>query len=125
MGPIDASGTRPHAMFNGTNDSWYGPVEPRIHLALSVFRAVEHRRWLMRATVTGISAFIDSNGRIVQRSNCETAQTLVEDVPMVVAGPTVYGIIGDLLGWLAVAGVLGIIVRDRWGRRRAEKGGSA
>jgi apolipoprotein N-acyltransferase len=113
MRPIDASGTRPHAMFNGTNDSWYGPVEPRIHLALSVFRAVEHRRWLIRSTVTGISAFIDSNGRIVRRSGFETAETLIQDVPMVVAGATLYGIIGDALGWLALASVVGLIVRGR------------
>jgi apolipoprotein N-acyltransferase len=102
MGPIDANGTRPHAMFNGTNDSWYGPVEPRIHLALSVFRAVEHRRWLIRSTVTGISAFIDSSGRIVEQSRFEEAETLIRDVPMITDGPTLYGRIGDLLGWLAV-----------------------
>ncbi len=102
MGPIDASGVRPHAMFNGTNDSWYGPVEPRIHLALSVFRAVEHRRWLIRSTATGISAFIDSNGRIVKQSEFEQAQTLVSDVPMITDGATVYGHIGDLLGWISL-----------------------
>ena len=113
MGPIDAKGTRPHAMFNGTNDSWYGPVEPRIHMALSVFRAVEHRRWLIRSTVTGISVFVDSNGRIVQRSGFETAETLVQDVPMVVAGATLYGLIGDALGWLAVAATLGFWLRGR------------
>jgi apolipoprotein N-acyltransferase len=103
MAPIDAQGTRPHAMFNGTNDSWYGPVEPRIHLALSVFRSVEHRRWLIRATATGISAFIDSNGRIVEQSGFATAQTLTRDVPMIAAGPTLYGRSGDLLGWLCTA----------------------
>ena len=101
MGAIDANGTRPHAMFNGTNDSWYGPVEPRIHLALSVFRAVEHRRWLIRSTATGISAFIDSNGRVVGHSNFEQAQLLLRNVPMIVDGPTLYGVIGDVLGWLA------------------------
>jgi len=102
MGPIDASDTRPHAMFNGTNDSWYGPVEPRIHLALAIFRSVEHRRWLIRSTATGISAFIDANGRIVEQSDFEIAQTLTRDVPMITAGPTLYGRIGDLLGWIAV-----------------------
>jgi apolipoprotein N-acyltransferase len=107
MGPIDAQGTRPHAMFNGTNDSWYGPVEPRIHLALSVFRAVEHRRWLIRSTATGISAFIDSNGRVVQQSSFEVSQTLNQAVPMIAAGPTPYGRSGDLLGWLCVLTAVG------------------
>lgn len=101
MGPIDEQGTRPHAMFNGTNDSWYGPVEPRIHLALSVFRSVEHRRWLIRSTATGISAFIDSNGRIVEQSRFEHVETMTRDVPMVTAGPTLYGLIGDLFGWVS------------------------
>ncbi len=103
MGPLDGSGARPHAMVNLTNDSWYGPVEPRIHLALATFRAIEHRRWLVRSTATGISAFIDASGRIVQSSNFEKAETLVGEVPMIEGGATVYGLIGDSLGWLALA----------------------
>jgi apolipoprotein N-acyltransferase len=114
MGPIDANDTRPHAMFNGTNDSWYGPVEPRIHLALSVFRTVEHRRWLIRSTATGISAFIDSNGRIVEQSQFEKAQTLTRDVPMITAGPTLYGRVGDVLGWLSLLlALVGLLHRRR------------
>ncbi len=122
MGPIDSRGTRPHAMINATNDSWYGPVEPRIHLALSTFRAIEHRRWLIRSTATGISAFIDSSGRIVQRSPFEQAQTLVQGVPMIIGGPTLYGVIGDALGWLALAFVSIAILRGRLPWVRVEPG---
>lgn len=103
MGPIDDGGTRPHAMVNITNDSWYGPVEPHIHLALASFRSIEHRRWLVRSTATGISAFVDSSGRIRQQSGFETAELLVEDVPMIEGGPTVYGVLGDWPGWLSFA----------------------
>jgi apolipoprotein N-acyltransferase len=117
MGPIDERGTRPHAMVNGTNDSWYGPVEPRIHLALSIFRAVEHRRWLIRSTATGISAFIDSNGRIVERSPFEQPATLIRDVPMIAAGPTVYGGLGDVLGWGALATILVVLIAPKVRRR--------
>jgi len=113
MSAADERGMRPHAMFNGTNDSWYGPVEPRIHLALSVFRAVEHRRWLIRSTATGISAFVDSNGRVVERSEFEREQTLIRDVPMIEAGPTVYGVVGDALGWLALIFIGGVVVSAR------------
>ncbi|MGI5864526.1 MAG: apolipoprotein N-acyltransferase [Myxococcales bacterium] len=113
MGPIDEAGTRPHAMVNVTNDSWYGPAEPPIHLALATFRSIEHRRWLVRSTATGISAFIDSSGRLVQKSGFETAETLVADVPMVAAGPTVYGVVGDILGWLALAASLAGLVQRR------------
>jgi len=120
MGPLDSSGQRPHAMVNVTNDSWYGPAEPPIHLALAVFRSIEHRRWLIRSTATGISAFVDSSGRLVQKSGFETEETLVADVPMVTAGPTVYGVIGDVVGWLALAFAVAAIVQRRFRPREAE-----
>jgi apolipoprotein N-acyltransferase len=104
MSRRDETGHVPAAMVNVTNDSWYGPKEPRIHLALAQFRAIEHRRWLVRSTATGISAFVDAAGRIRKRSGFETAETLVADVPMIAGGPTVYGVVGDLVGWLAVLG---------------------
>lgn len=117
MGPIDQAGTRPHAMVNITNDSWYGPHEPPIHLALATFRAIEHRRWLVRSTATGISAFIDSVGRPVQRSGFETEELLVQDVPMVTDGPTVYGRLGDWAGWASLLACIAAIALPR--RRRA------
>src|SRR5262249_14414195 len=47
-----------HAMVNLTNDSWYGVGhEQEEHLMLAAVRSIEHRRWLLRATSTGISAF--------------------------------------------------------------------
>lgn len=117
MGPIDDDGTRPHAMVNLTNDSWYGPVEPYIHLSMATFRSIEHRRWLIRSTATGISAFIDSSGRVVRQSGFETEEILVEDVPMITAGPTIYGRIGDLFGWLCAAAAAGGIAWPRLRRR--------
>lgn len=113
----DARGTTPHAMVNVTNDSWYGPSEPPIHLALAVFRAVEQRRWLIRSTATGLSAFIDSSGRIVQKSGFETAETLIEPVPMIDDGPTVYGRVGDLLGWISILAVAGALLGGRAQKR--------
>ncbi|MGC4120323.1 MAG: apolipoprotein N-acyltransferase [Myxococcales bacterium] len=110
----DSSGQVPHAMVNGTNDSWYGPAEPPIHLALALFRSVEHRRWLIRSTATGISAFIDSNGRLVKKSGFETAETLVQDVPMVSDGRTLYGVTGDVLGWLALAAAIVGVLQKKW-----------
>ncbi|MBC7964050.1 MAG: apolipoprotein N-acyltransferase [Steroidobacteraceae bacterium] len=99
----------PDALFNLTNDSWYGKsTEPIEHLALASFRSIEHRRSLVRSTNTGISAFVDPVGRIVKRSGVWTRETLVDRVPMM-QGRTLYALSGDWLGWvcalLALAGI--------------------
>jgi apolipoprotein N-acyltransferase len=91
---------KPDVLINLTNDSWYGKTtEPVEHLALASFRSIEHRRSLVRATNTGVSAFVDPLGRIVARSGVWTQETLVDRVPMM-HGSTVYGVLGDWLGWL-------------------------
>ena len=67
----------PNLLVNITNDAWFGETnEPEIHLALAVFRAVEHRRWLIRSTNSGISAVIDPVGRVVARTGLMTRETL-------------------------------------------------
>jgi apolipoprotein N-acyltransferase len=52
-----------------SNDSWFGRSSaPYQHLAMAVFRSVENRRYLLRSTSNGISAFVDSCGRILMQS---------------------------------------------------------
>lgn len=54
---------------NVTNDSWFGyPFEPRQHLYMTLARAIETRRPLLRSTNTGISTGILANGEILQWS---------------------------------------------------------
>ncbi|MES1209679.1 MAG: apolipoprotein N-acyltransferase, partial [Pseudomonadota bacterium] len=56
----------PNAFVNITNDAWFGRTsEPHQHLALAVFRAVEHRLEMVRAVNTGVSAHIDAAGRVL------------------------------------------------------------
>jgi len=53
---------------NATNEAWFQDSgAPRQFLAISVFRAAEHRVSVLRVANTGISAVIDPYGRIVQR----------------------------------------------------------
>lgn len=50
---------------NQTNDSWYlNTSAPYQHFVVNVFRAVENRRYVVRAANSGISAIIDSSGRV-------------------------------------------------------------
>jgi apolipoprotein N-acyltransferase len=52
-------------LVNVSNDGWFGhSVQQPQHLAISVFRAVEHRVGIARAVNTGMSGFIDPTGRL-------------------------------------------------------------
>ena len=50
-----------------TNDAWYdGTSAPAQHLWQARLRAVEGNRYLLRSATTGISAFVDPTGRMLQ-----------------------------------------------------------
>lgn len=50
---------------NITNDRWYGDSDaPFQHLAIVRMRAIENRRYLLRAANSGISAVVEPSGRI-------------------------------------------------------------
>ncbi len=55
---------------NVSNDGWFlETAAPLQHLRINVFRAVENRRPILRATTTGYNAWIDSLGEIRFRSS--------------------------------------------------------
>lgn len=59
-------GSSPQAIINVTNDAWFGVTPgPYQHLQQAQLRAVELGIPLIRAANNGISAVIDSYGRIV------------------------------------------------------------
>ena len=52
-------------LFNLSNDGWFGKsAARRQHLTIVRMRAAENRRWILRATNDGITATIDSAGRL-------------------------------------------------------------
>jgi apolipoprotein N-acyltransferase len=62
------------ALFNISNDSWFGKSQARYqHLQIVRMRAAENARWILRATDNGITAAIDPAGRLVR-----TAQEYME-----------------------------------------------
>lgn len=56
-------------LINVTNDSWFGRTfEPYQHLTMTLARAVENRRPLIRSTNTGISTIVLADGSVLERS---------------------------------------------------------
>ena len=69
-------------------------------------RALEAGRWLMRATNTGITAFIDPSGRVVSRSP-QFTPTVLEGTVEARTGLTPYATLGNRPALvLALIGVL-------------------
>jgi apolipoprotein N-acyltransferase len=105
---------------NLTNDAWYGDsTQPWIHLALAKFRAIEHRKYFVRSTNSGVSAFIDPAGRVPLHSGTFEKTTLVHEVAYLSGGPTVFERLGHAPYWLcALLTLLGCFVpRSALGRR--------
>lgn len=107
--------TRPSLLVNLSNDAWFGATsEPRIHHALAAFRSIEHRRFLVRANNSGISAVIDPVGRTLTEAEPSSARAFHAEVAWLDSN-TAYTAVGDLPAWVvAAAGLLGaFVVRPR------------
>jgi len=90
-------------LVNISNDAWFGDTSaPRQHLNLSIMRAVEQDRWLVRSTNTGISAFVDPLGRITALGNQFKAESLTSSVEPR-NGKTIFNQIHSWLGMLIFA----------------------
>lgn len=63
-----------------TNDSWYGYSSgPFQHKEIAALRAIENRRFVVRAANGGISAIIDPLGRTVQQTKLFERDVLIGD----------------------------------------------
>lgn len=111
----------PDLLVNLTNDAWFGDsTEPWIHLALAKMRAIEHRRYLVRATNSGVSAIVDPVGRVVVHGDTFKEQSLLGEARFMRA-KTVYGTVGDIPWYLAAVASTAMAFASRpqrWGRRR-------
>jgi apolipoprotein N-acyltransferase len=114
-----------NAFVNLTNDAWFGKThEPSQHLGLAVFRAVEHRKPMVRSVNTGVSVYIDPTGAAHDKTRVtdpdiegpQPPDGFVVDVPMMdPTARTPYGLTGELFDGLCVLGVVAMM----WRRRKA------
>ena len=103
---------------NVTNDSWFGKrFEPNQHMYMTLARAIEFRRPLVRTTNTGITTAILASGEVLQKSPSGREWTGEFKIPYLSHSPhTIYEKTGFLWPWvLAFTAVLLL----RFGRERS------
>jgi len=102
-------------LINVTNNAWFGDsTAPHQHLQISRMRALEAGRYLLRATNDGITAAIDSQGKVVARlPQFQEAVMRANVQPM--TGLTPYARFGN---YPVVVGALGALMAAGWLRRR-------
>ena len=108
-----AMSSQPDVLVNISNDGWFGDTQEAIyHLALSTFRAVEQRRYLIRSANTGISAIVDPVGRILDPTPTFEPSLIVGEVkPM--EGLTLYQRFGNWPGPASLLFILILIYKAR------------
>ncbi len=113
-----------NVLINLTNDAWYGKSSaPYQSFAMSIFRAVENRRSLIRSANTGISGFIDPLGRIMMSSQIFVPWAASVDIALMeeITFAVRYGyLFAPLCFLLGVGMCLGVLMR----RRQEISGGS-
>ena len=96
-----------------TNDAWFGNTNgPYQHFSMSVFRAIENRKPVVRAANTGISGFIDSSGRIVNKTSLFQKTSIVGKVrtDRTLSAYTKYG---DIFSYLCIVCSLLLFIKKK------------
>ena len=114
-------------LVNITNDAWFGDsAAPHQHLLMARMRAVENRRYLLRAANSGISAVVDPWGKVLSSTGLHR-RTVLDGTFRFRQTPTFYSRNGDLFAWLCLAlSLIPSVAASGWyrlkGLRRPESG---
>ncbi len=99
--PPAADASAPRWLLNLTNDAWFGDsTGPYQHFAAARIRAVEEGLPLVRAANNGISAVIDSYGRVIDQIDLNDRGIIDVELPEAAATPTIYSYAGNHLYFL-------------------------
>src|ERR1700682_1942764 len=99
---------------NISNDGWFGrSAAPEQHLRMARVRAVENRRWIVRATNNGYTLSIDPYGRIIAAlpPDVRAAADLPYDFR---TDTTIYTRFGDWFAWLCVLVSVILVAATFW-----------
>jgi len=117
-------GAQRHAMrdatmlVNVTNDAWFGRAGARYqHFQIARMRAIESRRFMLRAANDGVSAVIDERGRVVAAAP-EYEPAVLRGMAQPRAGGTPWLATGNAPVIAAAAVALALLGGGPWLRRR-------
>ncbi len=95
-------------LVNISDDGWYGDTSaPWQHLNIVRMRAIENRRWILRATNNGVTAAIDPEGRVRQSIPRHQVDALPAQYGFR-SDITFYTAHGDVFAWICA--ILSIVV---------------
>jgi apolipoprotein N-acyltransferase len=111
-------------LVNLTYDTWFGQsAAPFEHHLIATFRAIENRRYLVRATNSGFSAVVDPLGRTVAQIPAFTTGTVSTRVRLLGVRSEYTGFVRERPWWALLGVSLAAIVARR--ARAAGRGGAA
>jgi len=99
---------------NITNDAWFGRTSaPYQHFSMTVFRAIENRRALVRSANTGISGAIDPVGRVLISTPIFEEKAFTIDTPLI-AHKSLYTRLGNFFGNICMFSIyIAVFIRLR------------
>lgn len=111
-------------MVSVTNEGFFGNTAgPYQTLAINAFRAVENRVAIARSAPTGVSAFINPDGEIIEKvrdsrgKDLFVSGSLVRDVPLS-DKRTIYTVYGDIFTYAVICLAALIILGSLFARKR-------
>jgi len=105
-------------LVNLTYDGWFGDTaEPAQHLMLVAVQAAQLGVPIVRATTTGLSAFLDARGRVTAQTSLLEQRTLVADIAPIRVSDR-YVAWGDWFAWVCVASSAALLARRATDRLR-------
>lgn len=116
----EAAHLNPDFFVNLTNDSWYGTwQQPYQHLRMTLGRAIEFRRPMIRSTNTGISTILLADGTQLAQSPLHRPWQHLYEVPYKENAPsTFYAGAGYYFSWVILLLMLATCL---WGRHEPNK----
>jgi apolipoprotein N-acyltransferase len=107
-------------LVNISDDGWYGDTSaPWQHFNMARMRAIENRRWILRATNSGVTAAVDPFGRVTQSAPRHVITSLAvhygyrNDVTFYARYGDVFAILCAIIAIVAVLFAIRVSMRQR------------